>query len=401
MKALVSIALSAVLTAAFLGPGTITTAASAGSRHGFGLLWALLYAVAACWVLQEASGRLSIASGKSLAAALRMRYQSGWRALVVLGLILGAVVLGCAAYEAGNILGGVAGAGLISDLSPRFLTLVMGLMAAILLWFGTTKIIALLLSLLVAVMGLAFVWTAVLLVPSWGAIGKGLLVPSVPDGSILLVLGLVGTTVVPYNLFLGSNLAHGQTVTQLRVGLAVAIVGGGLVSMAVLVVGQAIDGEFSFEALAGVLEDRLGSGGHFLFAIGVFAAGFTSAVTAPWAAAVTTQGLFASSAPALDGSWHERALKFRAVWLGVLLSGVVLGVLGVKPVPVILLAQALNGILLPVVAIVLWRMVNDPGIMSSKHRNGRWSNLAMALVVGVAILLGGRSLWQVAHALFA
>ena len=97
MKLLVSIALGAVLTAAFLGPGTVTTAATAGSRHGYGLLWALLYAVAACWVLQEASGRLSIASGKNLAEALRERYARGWRAFVTVGLVLGAVVLGCAA----------------------------------------------------------------------------------------------------------------------------------------------------------------------------------------------------------------------------------------------------------------------------------------------------------------
>ncbi len=404
MKPLVSIALGAVLTAAFLGPGTVTTAASAGSRHGYALLWALLYAVAACWVLQEASGRLSIASGKSLAEALRERYTRGWRAVVIIGLVLGAIVLGCAAYEGGNILGGVAGARLASDVSPQVLTLGLSLAAAILLWFGSTTVIALLLGSLVAVMGLAFVVTALLLQPPASSITQGLLEPSVPDGSILLVLGLVGTTVVPYNLFLGSGLARGQTLPSLRFGLAVAIIGGGLVSMAVLVVGQSIAGEFSFEALATILRVRLGPWGHYLFAGGLCAAGFTSAVTAPWAAAMTTQGLFASSQH--DPSWAAHSMKFRAVWLGVLLSGTVLGVLGVKPVPVILLAQALNGILLPVVAIVLWRMVNDPVVMtggkteSADHTNGRWGNFAMAFVVGIAILLGGRSLWQVVSSVF-
>ena len=80
---------------------------------------------------------------------------------------------------------------------------------------------------LVAVMGGAFLLTGLLLKPPPGEVLAGLAVPSVPAGSSLLVLGLVGTTVVPYNLFLGSGIARGPRLGEARFGLAVAIVLGG------------------------------------------------------------------------------------------------------------------------------------------------------------------------------
>ena len=76
---------------------------------------------------------------------------------------------------------------------------------------------------------------------------------SLPDGASLLVLGLIGTTVVPYNLFLGSGIARGQKLGDMRFGLSIAVVLGGLISMGGLVVGTAVDGPFVFAALADAL----------------------------------------------------------------------------------------------------------------------------------------------------
>ena len=121
MKRLAAVLLWSVIAAAFIGPGTVTSAASAGAGFGYALLWTLLFSTTACLVLQEASARLTVVSGKTLGEALSERYPAGWRRAVVLVLVLGAVVLGCAAYEAGNILGGVAGAVLALPWSTRTL----------------------------------------------------------------------------------------------------------------------------------------------------------------------------------------------------------------------------------------------------------------------------------------
>ena len=305
-------------------------------------------------------------------------------------LLIGAVVVGCAAYEAGNILGGVSGvtlvvSGAFSE-SRGLWTLGTGLVAGLLLLAGSPKFTARSLSLLVAVMGAAFVLAAVRLEPAVGGLVAGSLKPSLPAGSGLLVLGLVGTTVVPYNLFLGSGLARGQTLPELRFGLAVAVGLGGIISMAVLVTGAALEGPMSFGALADVLGDRLGPGARRLFGFGLFAAGLSSAVTAPLAAAMTARGVFGSDEE--PTVWREGGLRFRSVWAAVLAVGLLFGLSGVKPVPVILIAQALNGVLLPVVAIFLLLAVNDRRLMGAAGLNGRWGNLLLGLVVAVACLLG-------------
>jgi manganese transport protein len=266
---------------------------------------------------------------------------------------VGAVVIGCAAYEAGNILGGVAGAERIIGLPTAVLTLGLGVVAAVLLVLPDPAVIARVLGGLVAVMGLAFIATAAGLGPDPSALVSGLLLPSLPDGAAPLVLAVIGTTVVPYNLFLGSSLARGQVPAVTRFGLTVAVGLGGLVTAAIVVVGTAITGEMSFPALEAVLTHRLGVWAGALFGVGLLAAGLSSAVTAPLAAALTVRGVFGRDRIPLAG-W-----RFRLVWLAVLVIGVSLGLADVRPIPVILLAQALNGLMLPLVGWFLLVVVND------------------------------------------
>lgn len=393
MRRLLAVLLASVIAAAFIGPGTVTTAARAGAEHGYALLWALAFSTLATLALQEASGRLTAVTGLDLARALRRRSAGGATAALVLAVVLGAVVVGCAAYEAGNILGGVAGAELATGWSRAALTLAVGAIAAALLAAGSPRRVAYLLSALVALMGIAFLVTAALLDPPAGALAAGTLAPSLPQGSGLLALGLVGTTVVPYNLFLGSGVARGQSLGELRFGLTVAIGLGGLISMGVLVVGAAVDGPFGFEAVGAVLAARLGPWAGTLFAWGLAAAGLSSAVTAPLAAAITARGLFGRGGEAAgeggeDPRWGERSWRYRATWGGVLAVGLASGLSGIRPVPAIVLAQAANGVLLPLAAIFLLLAVNDRRLMGARGLNGPVSNTVMAAVVLVTLVLG-------------
>lgn len=394
MKRVLSVLFWSIIAAAFIGPGTVTTAASAGAAFGYALLWALLFSTLATLVLQEATARLTVVSGRNLGEAIRQQFRGGTSGALVLLLVLGAIVLGNAAYEAGNILGAVAGARLGTDLSPQMLTLAIGAGAAAILWIGTPRMVAPLLSIAVAIMGIAIMATAFQLRPPLSAILQGSLVPSLPPASGLLVLGLVGTTVVPYNLFLGSGIAAGQDLRELRFGLTVAVLLGGLISMAMLVVGAALVGEFSFQSLAATLEQRLGPGGGWLLAWGLFAAGLSSAITAPLAAAVTARSLFQAEG---GDEWDSRSWRYRSVWIGVLLVGVAFGLSGTRPVPIIILAQALNGILLPFAATFLLLVVNDRVLMGDRI-NGTLSNAAMAGVVMVAVVLGTTNVLRAAAA---
>ena len=98
-----------VVAAAFIGPGTVTTATIAGAGFGYTLLWAILFSILATIVLQEMSARLGIVSQLGVGQAIRQKLQSPilkWFAFI---LVIGAILIGNAAYEAGNITGDVLG----------------------------------------------------------------------------------------------------------------------------------------------------------------------------------------------------------------------------------------------------------------------------------------------------
>jgi Mn2+/Fe2+ NRAMP family transporter len=175
----------------------------------------------------------------------------------------------------------------------------------------------------------------------------------------------------------------------MRLGLTVAVVGGGVISLGVLVVGSALGGGLEYERLAAVLGDRLGPGAEASLAIGLFAAGFTSAVTAPLAAALTARSLLGEGD---DPRWAVQSARYRMVWIGVLLTGTAFGVADARPIPVIILAQAFNGVLLPLVAVFLWIAMNDRDLLGDEGVNSRLQNLVMGAVVLVSVILGLRGI---------
>ena len=383
---LLNILFWSVISAAFIGPGTITSAASAGASYGYALLWALVFSTVACIILQEASARITTVSGMNLGEAIREYLFDRFWGRATVYLILVSILLGCAAYEAGNILGAVAGASLILDVPFYWLTLIIGFLTFLLFSYGSVTQIAKAMGVIVAFMGICFLTTAVIMQPSFTDIVTGGLIPTFPAGSEILILALIGTTVVPYNLFLGSGLASGQSLKEMRLSLGIAIGLGGVISIGVLVVGTAIAGTFTFEALADELAASLGGWAAVLLGLGLFAAGFSSAVTAPLAAAITARSLLAGTDNA--GLWSDRGRGFRLVWGVVLLTGIVFGVTEIRPVPAIILAQALNGIILPLVAIFLLLMVNNVRLLDSSSINTNRMNLLMGLVVFITVNIG-------------
>jgi Mn2+/Fe2+ NRAMP family transporter len=398
MQKLLNILFWSVISAAFIGPGTVTTAASAGAQYQYALLWALTFSTIACLVLQEASARITIVSGKNLGEAIREQFSGGIAGIAVIIIVVGAIIIGCAAYQTGNILGGVVGAELATGISKSTLTIISGLIAGLLLWLGSTEFVAKALGAVVALMGMAFLATAFVLGPSLTGILQGSLLPSYPANSGLLIMGLIGTTVVPYNLFLGSGIASKkQSLADMRFGLAVAIILGGAISMAVLVVGTAIADTFSFQALSDALRQNLGDWAGLFFAFGLFAAGFSSAITAPLAAAITAKSLFAKNNPDL---WQADTMRYRAVWLIVLATGVFFGLTDVQPIPAIILAQAFNGILLPLIAVFLFIVVNNRALMGERGKNRALSNAVMAIVVFISVLLGVANILKALAATF-
>jgi Mn2+/Fe2+ NRAMP family transporter len=375
-----------VISAAFIGPGTISTASKAGSSFGYELLWALLLSTIGCIILQEAAARLPLISGHNLGEAISKRY--GKRSFAAI-LALSAIIVGGIAYEAGNILGAVSGAGLVLGIDSRWLVLGIGVIAGTLLWRGSYRLLAQLLGIVVAMMGTAFLAVVVQLGIDWGAFFEGLLIPTLTENSGWLVIGLIGTTIVPYNLFLGSGIQQEGDIKSMRVGLVVAIALGGLISMIVLMAATGLEEPFSFGVLADYMEAKIGVTGSWLLGFGLFAAGFSSAITAPLAAAITVESILGKKEKALPATQSKRG---RWVWIAVLAVGMLFGLLtdgkNATPEAVIIAAQVLNGLLLPAISILLFLLVNDRQLIPEDKLNPLPSNILLLLMVGTTSFLG-------------
>jgi len=377
-----SILFWSVISAAFIGPGSVTACAMAGSRYGLELLWVLTFATFGTVWLQEAASRITITTGSDLGQVIRQSYTGKTGVWVAWALFL-AIFLGCAAYQAGNILGAVAGLALLTGVPGTYLTVVVGLVCVALLWVGSTQHLANFLGLIVFAMGGAFVYVAFGAPVTPVALAKALAVPSLPSGSLLLVNGLIGTTIVPYNLFFGSSISPNQSLSDMRLGIWVAVILGGIISVVLLLAGLLIPGDFSYPHMATVLAGSLGPWAGSLFAFGLFAAGFASSLTAPLAAAITAKSLLGVP---------KNSLQFRLIWLAVLATGVGFGLANATPIPVIVAVQAINGILLPFVTVFLFVAVNNRKLLGH-HVNSLSQNIAMASVVLVTAVLGGWNVW--------
>ena len=387
-KRIVSVLFWSVVSAAFIGPGTVTTATKAGANFGFDLLWALVFSTFACLLLQEASARITINSGMNLGQAIAKQFEGKSSKTLILLLVIGAIILGSAAYETGNILGSIAGLSLVFAIPQKILVILIGILAFIALNFRSIQGIARFMGGIVFFMGLAFFTTAIQLNPPIGEILKGSFVPTIPEteGAGLLILGLIGTTVVPYDLFLGSGVLNKkQAISEMRFGLSVAVILGGIISMAIMTVGTVIETEFTYETLAQALTYRIGSYAVYIFGFGMFAAGFSSAITAPLASALTAQSLFEEKSKT---RWKTQGLYFRLVYTGILVVGLFFGLMEIKPIPAIILAQAFNGLILPFIAIFLIYVINDPVLMGKNNTNGWISNILMAIVMWVTMIMG-------------
>ena len=376
------------------GPGTVLTSAAAGAGFGYTLGWVLVFSAVAVFVLQSFTAASGILAGQGLAEALRTASNHPAARLAIFSLVVVGLWVGCAAFETGNLLG--AGAGLdIAFGLDRWLSLVIIAAVAVLVLLFDLKAITNLLAVLVAAMSVLFVTSAVLADVDIGALLPGLLVPRIPEGSILTVIALMGTTIVTYNLFLHasatksywSDTDHRVAWRRELVGMAIFVPLGGLVSLAILATGAATaDGEIpsSIAEFTSLLEPAAGGASRFLFAGGLVAAGLTSAVTAPLAASAGIAELFA---------WDKRRdrTKIRVVWLSVVATGLLFGLTDVSPLKLIVAAQAANGVLLPLIAGTVVYLA----VRQSAARLPHWYLALGGVIVLVCAALGFRTLYWV------
>lgn len=390
-----SIGPAILVTSAFIGPGTVTICSIAGNRFGYTLLWALIFSIIATIILQEMCARLGIISQQGLGKSIKDIFSNKAAKIIVSILIFSAIIIGNGAYEAGNISG--ASLGLITlfqGTDPIYIILFIGLIAAVVILSGSYKVVEKMLIFLVVTMSFVFILTAIYIKPDLTEILKGSFIPTFPEGSTLIIVGLIGTTVVPYNLFLHTSSAatkwnNREDIPKARFDTFISIIIGGLISMAIIITSAAAMGNTQISGAADLaiqLEPILGEWAAAFIAIGLFAAGISSAITASLAAGFAASGIFGFKS-------DLRNTKFRIVSIIILFIGVIFSVSGLKPVEVIQFAQVANGILLPFVAIFLFWIMNRKELLGN-YTNNLFQNIFGFLVIIITVILGFKSIFS-------
>ncbi|MCS5489364.1 Nramp family divalent metal transporter [Algoriphagus limi] len=390
-----------LVAAAFIGPGTVMVCTLAGFNYGYELLWAVALSILITVILQEIAGRIGIATGKDLGELIRSQESSWIFKTIQILLVFAAIVIGNIAYESGNLTGARLGLEVffsfpqwqIAGLSIESGNLIIGLTALFLLWFANYLLIERVLIFLVIGMSISFLYTAFALQPDWKNLFYGL-IPKISSENTASIVALIGTTVVPYNLFLYASLAKSKwksssSLSWMRWDIGLSVLLGGIVSMAILVVGNFNQSETidSAAEVAKGLEPVFGNAGKYLMGFGLMAAGLTSSITAPLAAALVICGLLGK-----DQSTQSPPMRWS--FLLIMGFGLIFASFGIRPVQLITIAQVANGVLLPFISIWLIWVANQKKWMGGRQ-NPKWLQFISILIVLLTFLLGIRALSSV------
>ncbi|HEX3271558.1 MAG TPA: Nramp family divalent metal transporter [Ktedonobacterales bacterium] len=384
---------------AFLGPGLIAanagndagavaTWSSVGAQYGYALLWVLVIITISLSVVQEMCARMGAATGKGLSDLIRERFGVRGAAFAMLTLLIANILITISEFA------GIAAACELFGI-PKYITVPL---AAIGIWFVITRGSYDRVEKVFLAMSFAFFTypiAAILAHPNWLDVAHGF-VPSVQLKStyLLLLIGTVGTTITPYmQLFIQSSVAEkGVTMEHYKAernetylgSIFAAFVVGSIVIATGATIFQASGGQgvviTSAEQAAQALVPFLGKYAEALFAIGLLGASLLAAAVLPLATAYAVSETFGFER-GVNFSFREAPI-FQGIFTGMLALGALVALIpGLPLIQLIIIAQVINGILLPILLIFILRLINDRRIMGQYTNTLAKNIIAWATVV--------------------
>lgn len=394
----------------FLGPGLIAanagndagavaTWASVGALYGYEMLWVLVVITVSLCVVQEMCARMGAAAGKGLADLIREHFGVRGAAFAMLTLLVANALVTISEFA------GIAAAGELLGI-PKYLTVPL---AAVGVWLLITRGSYDKVEKVFLVMSLAFFTypiAAILAKPDWSAVAVHTVIPTVHASAtfFLLIVGTVGTTITPYmQLYIQSSVAEKgvdmehykaeRNETYFGSIFAAVVVASILIATAATV--------FTHSGGAGVqindakqaalaLEPFLGTYAPLLFAIGLMGASLLAAAVLPLATAYAVCESFGFER-GVSHSFREAPI-FHGLFTGMLAFGALIALIpGLPLISVIIIAQVINGALLPILLMFIIKLVNNRQIMG-KYVNKPWQN---AVAWGTMLVLSALSLTMV------
>ncbi len=394
----------------FLGPGLIAanagndaggiaTYASVGAMYGYSLLWAMVVITVCMAVVQEMCARMGAATGKGLSDLIRERFGVRGAIFAMLTLLVANTLITISEFA------GIAAASQLFGIS-KYITVPI---AAIGVWFVTTRgsygrVEKIFLAMTLAF--LAYPIAAVLARPDWGQVARQTFVPSFQFNSayLFILVGTIGTTITPYmQLYIQSSVAEKKIDMEHygaeRADAYVSAVFGDLISALIIIA----TGAALFVVLSGgkgytistaaqaalALEPVAGHYAFILFAVGLLGASLLAAAVVPLS---TSYAICESFGFESGVSFKLRqAPIFHGIYIGMLAIGALIALIpGLPLIQLLIVAQVINGMLLPILLVYILLLVNDRNIMG-KYVNGPINN---TIAWGTAILLSLLSIFM-------
>ena len=351
-----------LVTVGFIDPGNWASNFAAGSDYGYALLWVVTLSTVMLIVLQHNVAHLGIVTGLCLSEAAN-KYTPKWIARP----ILGSAVLASISTSLAEILGGAIALEMLFDIPIIAGAVLTTVFVLILLFTNSYRRIERGIIAFVSVIGLSFLYELFLVDVDWGLAARSWVTPSIPQGSMLIIMSVLGAVVMPHNLFLHLfSMSIGWAINSAMILLA---------ATTFFVHGTPVE---ELQQAKSLLDPLLGSQAGAIFALALLMAGISSTVTSGMAAGSIFAGIFGES-------YNIRDIHSK---VGVLLSlglALVIILFIENPFQGLIISQMVLSIQLPFTVFLQLSLTSSKRVMG-QYANSRWSTFVLytiAIIVSV------------------
>ncbi len=380
-----------LVTVGFIDPGNWASNFAAGSEYGYALLWVVTLSTIMLIALQHNVAHLGIVTGLCLSEAA-VKYTPRWvgRPIVV------SAVLASISTSLAEILGGAIALQMLFGISIPAGALLVTIAVLILLFTNSYKKIERAVIGFVSIIGLSFIYELFLVHIDWGEAARAAVVPSVPQGSLLIVMSVLGAVVMPHNLFLHSEVIQSREINlkgddrirhmlkyEFADTLFSMLIGWAINSAMILLAastfythGEHVDDLAQANAM---LAPLLGSNASNIFALALLLAGISSTITSGMAAGSIFSGLFGESYNAKDPhSAVGVVLSLGIALLTIFFIG--------NPFQGLIISQMVLSLQLPFTVFLQVSLTSSKRVMG-KYVNKPWNTVFLYSLAGVVTIL--------------
>ena len=380
-----------LVTVGFIDPGNWASNFAAGSEYGYALLWVVTLSTIMLIALQHNVAHLGIVTGLCLSEAA-VKYTPKWvgRPIVV------SAILASVSTSLAEILGGAIALQMLFGIAIPIGSLLVTIVMLILLFTNSYKKIERAVIGFVSVIGLSFIYELFLVDIDWGEAARSAVVPSVPEGSLLIIMSVLGAVVMPHNLFLHSEVIQSREINlegderirhmlkyEFADTLFSMLVGWAINSAMILLAastffthGEHVDDLAQANAM---LAPLLGSNASNIFALALLLAGISSTITSGMAAGSIFSGLFSESYNAKDP--HSAV----GVLLSLGLALLIILFIG-NPFKGLIISQMVLSMQLPFTVFLQVSLTSSKRVMG-KYANKPWNTVFLYSLAGLVTAL--------------